>query len=676
MNTPARRGTRFRRLRTALGAPVALAIALLAAVFGLAAPAQATGTLPCDIYAAASTPCVAAHSMVRALYSAYTGNLYQVQRASDSTTANIPVLSAGGYADAAAQDTFCANTTCTISKIYDQSANHNDLTLEAPGSASGGISIPASASAVQVTVGGHRAYGLYVTPGVGYKDASTTGVPTNGAAESMYMVASGTHSNSMCCFDYGNTETGGAALGNGHMDALNLSSMNYWNAPGAGPWIQADFENGIYPGAGPSYNPSNTGNSTPFVTAMLENNGSTTWGLKGGDAQSGSLSTLYSGGFPPGYGPMHQEGAIILGTGGDGTHVGVGTFFEGAMTAGVPSASADNSVQASIVAAGYQTTDGTLTPGSASSLRATTSCCTASYVSTPLTTGVLAPMTATSQDAAMNGATYMIRKGLAGTGCVSFESRDRPGMFLRHSAFTIYLNPNDGTTLFAQDATYCPQPGLNGQGTSFASYNYPSRYLRHYNSGIYVASNGGANAFDTTTSWTDDVSFAVSAPWEAYEVGSLNDDAHFSLRATSPCCSDTFVRHQNGATYISPITTASPLDDKQDATFIAHKGLAASPCSSFESSNFPGYYLRHSGFQLVLSYNDGSTQFKQDATFCALSGRNGQGLSFASYNYPNRFIRHYNGTVYLAADGGPNAWDTATDWTDDTSFVVSPRWTP
>jgi electron transfer flavoprotein alpha subunit len=34
----------------------------------------------------------------------------------------------GGYADAAAQDAFCANTYCWISIIYDQSPKHNDLT--------------------------------------------------------------------------------------------------------------------------------------------------------------------------------------------------------------------------------------------------------------------------------------------------------------------------------------------------------------------------------------------------------------------------------------------------------------------------------------------------------------------------------------------------------------------
>jgi non-reducing end alpha-L-arabinofuranosidase len=52
-------------------------------------PAAAAASLPCDIYAAGGTPCVAAHSTTRALFTAYDGPLYQVRRASDNTTADI-----------------------------------------------------------------------------------------------------------------------------------------------------------------------------------------------------------------------------------------------------------------------------------------------------------------------------------------------------------------------------------------------------------------------------------------------------------------------------------------------------------------------------------------------------------------------------------------------------------
>src|SRR5512146_2490155 len=99
--------------------------------------AKAAGTGPCDIYASGGTPCVAAHSTVRALYGAYGGALYQVRRSSDNATRDIGVLSAGGYANAAAQDSFCAGTTCLITIIYDQSGRGNHLTQAPPGGFSG-----------------------------------------------------------------------------------------------------------------------------------------------------------------------------------------------------------------------------------------------------------------------------------------------------------------------------------------------------------------------------------------------------------------------------------------------------------------------------------------------------------------------------------------------------------
>jgi non-reducing end alpha-L-arabinofuranosidase len=315
---------------------------------------QAATSLPCDIYAAAGTPCVAAHSTVRALFAAYNGPLYQVKRASDSTTTDIDTLAAGGYADAAAQNSFCAGTTCIITEIFDQSSKHNNLTIEGPGGADG-QDVGANASALPVTVGGHAVYGLYVSGDVGYRDDSTTGVATGGDPQGAYMVASGTHVNASCCFDYGNAETDNKANGNGHMDAINLST-ECWFAPcsGSGPWVQADMEDGLFAGANGS-DTNNKGNSSAYVTALVKNNGQTTYAIKGGNAQSGGLTTWYNGPLPDisGYAPMHQEGAIVLGTGGDNSNHSVGTFFEGVMTAGYPTDAADNAVQANIVAAGY-----------------------------------------------------------------------------------------------------------------------------------------------------------------------------------------------------------------------------------------------------------------------------------------------------------------------------------
>src|SRR5450432_4100678 len=136
------------------GAAFALIGGILSAAVGTAGTAQAATSLPCDIYAAAGTHCVAAHSTVRALFSAYSGPLYQVRRSSDSTTLNIGTLTAGGYANAAAQNSFCAGTACTITEIFDQTSEHNNLTIEGPGG-NGGQDVGANATALPVMAGGH-----------------------------------------------------------------------------------------------------------------------------------------------------------------------------------------------------------------------------------------------------------------------------------------------------------------------------------------------------------------------------------------------------------------------------------------------------------------------------------------------------------------------------------------
>src|ERR1700753_2980247 len=115
-----------------IGAAIVLMLGML---FGVSSTAQAATSLPCDIYAAAGTPCVAAHSTARALFAAYNGPLYQVTRASDGATHDIGLLAAGGYANAADQDAFCNGTTCRITKIYDQSGRHNDLSVGPAGGA-------------------------------------------------------------------------------------------------------------------------------------------------------------------------------------------------------------------------------------------------------------------------------------------------------------------------------------------------------------------------------------------------------------------------------------------------------------------------------------------------------------------------------------------------------------
>ena len=89
------RPTRNRSHRQAVLART-IAIALSTAFIVLAGrPARSATLGPCDIYADAGTPCVAAHGTTRALFARYEGPLYQVKRSSDGTSHD---ADAGGYA--------------------------------------------------------------------------------------------------------------------------------------------------------------------------------------------------------------------------------------------------------------------------------------------------------------------------------------------------------------------------------------------------------------------------------------------------------------------------------------------------------------------------------------------------------------------------------------------------
>ena len=319
---------------------------------------------PCDLYAAAGTPCVAAHSTTRALYASYNGPLYQVMRLSDGKSLDIPVI-AGGYVDAAAQDVFCANAICVINLIYDQSGKGNHLYQAPPGPnfrgpAKGGFDTQPIADMAPITIGGHKAYGVFIMPGMGFRNNDARGVAIGDEPEGIYYVIDGTHYDSGCCFDYGNASTNGRAVGTGTMETTYFGTSTAWGSgTGPGPWIMSDMEAGLFSGYNAKQNAADPAiDSWRFVTAVVDGGGGNQWDLRGGNAQTGGLTTFYSGVRPgsrsdSAYYPMHKQGAILLGTGGDNGNGSSGTFYEGVMTTGYPTEATTDAVQANIVAARY-----------------------------------------------------------------------------------------------------------------------------------------------------------------------------------------------------------------------------------------------------------------------------------------------------------------------------------
>jgi hypothetical protein len=375
------------RLRT-LAAGVALVLLPIGVMFAMTTAAHAAPARrhrpqgPCDIYALAGTPCVAAHSTTRALYASYDGPLYQVRRLSDGRAKDIGVVSptagpfpdAGGYADAAEQDAFCANTTCLITKVYDQSPMHNDLTQPPRGGfsgpAMGGFNNLPIADMAPVTLGGHKVYGVFIEPGMGLRNNDTRGIATDDQPEGMYWVIDGQHFNGGCCFDYGNGEIDSRDDGNGTMETAYFGTATAWyHGPPPGPWIMTDQENNLVG----CVNPGSTSKlcvnlpsiADRFVTAVAKGEPHH-WASLGGDAQQGALSTMFDGPrVDATYDPMRKQGAIVLGNGGDNSNGSQGTFYEGVMTSGYPTDATDNAVQANIVAAEYDVQRLRLSPASA-----------------------------------------------------------------------------------------------------------------------------------------------------------------------------------------------------------------------------------------------------------------------------------------------------------------------
>ncbi|ANS75302.1 hypothetical protein AWM70_12365 [Paenibacillus yonginensis] len=80
-------------------------------------------------------------------------------------------------------------------------------------------------------------------------------------------------------------------------------------------------------------------------------------------------------------------------------------------------------------------------------------------------------------------------KGLADASAISIESASKPGYFLRHKDGKVWLEANDNTTQFKNDATWHLRTGLaNSWAVSFESYNISGAYLRHRDGLLEISS--------------------------------------------------------------------------------------------------------------------------------------------------------------------------------------------
>ncbi|HTV23302.1 MAG TPA: arabinofuranosidase catalytic domain-containing protein [Polyangiaceae bacterium] len=331
---------------------------------------------PCDIYAAANTPCVGAYSMVRALTSTYAGPLYQLRRGAPNAlqntgnggqTQDIGVLP-NGFADDAAHAAFCGNQTCTISIVYDQSTQGNNLTVAKAGCYTGTASEDDwESTAVPLTVGGNDVRGLFMEAHEGYRNNDAVNTPEGQDEAGVYMLAAGTGSRPLppsgCCWNFGIASRDNCYGPTGMMHALFLGTAYWGRGAGSGPWFMGDFEAGVWAGGTrgriDGSEPYDTNQNSPSMTmnfafGVLKSRPNN-YALRMGNGQQGNLTTAYDGPTPTAMnGSWKMEGGIVLGIGGDNSNSSAGgTFFEGAIIAGRPSDATDEAVLRNVQAAGY-----------------------------------------------------------------------------------------------------------------------------------------------------------------------------------------------------------------------------------------------------------------------------------------------------------------------------------
>jgi hypothetical protein len=304
--------------------------------------------------------------MVRVLSSAYSGPLYQVRSGSSSTNTGTGGsfkdigVTTDGFADTSTQDTFCSDSTCTVSIVYDQSGKGNNLKAAPAGNYTGTAAendYESIATKQSFKASGHTVYALYISAHGGYRDDAAKGLPTGTAAQGIYEVVDGSkNSGKACCFDFGNARTDNKAGGTGTMATIYFGTGYWGSGANNGPWFLGDFENGVWAtgsGASSANNPNLPSSTQTYAFGIVKTStsGSTPqYAIRVGDAQSGTLKTAYDGQAPAAW---SLSGAVVLGVGGDNSNSSSGTFYEGIITSGRPSDATDALILANVQAANF-----------------------------------------------------------------------------------------------------------------------------------------------------------------------------------------------------------------------------------------------------------------------------------------------------------------------------------
>lgn len=122
-------------------------------------------------------------------------------------------------------------------------------------------------------------------------------------------------------------------------------------------------------------------------------------------------------------------------------------------------------------------------------------------------------------------------------------------------------------------------------------------------------------------------------------------DGTSPFRLSSYNYPDYYIRHYDYRARLQ--TNVTNLADSQ---FRAVSGLSGTGTVSLESTNFPGYYLHSKSGEAWVEKDDGTTAFKDSASFYRRAGlADSAGVSYESYSTPGAYVRHANYLLYVQA---------------------------
>lgn len=128
---------------------------------------------------------------------------------------------------------------------------------------------------------------------------------------------------------------------------------------------------------------------------------------------------------------------------------------------------------------------------------------------------------------------------------------------------------------------------------------------------------------------------------------------------------DRFIRHQNFQGELTREVVGQQKDFSFELVDRGHDQHGAR-LASLRSVNFPTLYLRHRDFRLRLEGPSGPQDelFRQDSTFYIEPGlanpADPSGISFRSFNYPDRYIRHRDFHLWVEPRDSANLKSDAT----------------